>query len=241
MLRKKIKGMAKLKRLSAPSFWKIEKKASKWTVAPHPGPHKKFESIPLLILVRNVLKVVETGKEAKTIIKQGEVFVDGRARKDHAYPVGLFDVVSLPKTNQFYRVMPNNHGLNVVSIPESEGKEKVCKIEGKTILKKGQMQLNLSGGVNILIKDAKYNTGDSLLLELPSLKILKHMPLEAGSTGLVAKGALAGKVGVVKEIKAGKMKERSKILCEIEGADETVLKERFFVLGKDKPVITVGE
>jgi small subunit ribosomal protein S4e len=233
--------MAKLKRLSAPSFWKIEKKAFKWTVAPHPGPHKKFESIPLQILVRDILKIAETGKEAKTIIKQGEVLVDGKARKDHAYPVGLFDVVALPKTSQFYRIMPGVHGLHTVSIPESESKSKVFKIKSKTVTKKGRLQLNLSDGKNILVKDWKYGTGDSLLLEMPALKILEHMPLAAGSMGIVSKGTLAGKVGVVKEVKAGRMRESPKVLCEIEGASESVLKERFFVLGKDKPVITIGE
>lgn len=62
--------MAKLKRLLVPSFWKVPKKVAKWTVAPRPGPHKKFEGIPLQIIVRDILNLAETGKEAKSIIKK---------------------------------------------------------------------------------------------------------------------------------------------------------------------------
>lgn len=228
-----------LKRLLAPEFWKVPKKVKKWVVSPRAGPHPKFYCIPLQILVRDILKLVETGKEARTIIKKGEILVDSKPRKDHAYPVGLFDVISMPRTKQNYRVIPDVKGLALVEIPEKEADKKICKIENKTILKKGKLQLNLHDGKNLLTDNKDYKTGDSILIELTSLKILQHLALEKGNIGIVSEGANVGRIGKIVDIAPGKMKEDVKVVCEIEGKTQKILKERFVVVGKDKPVITV--
>ena len=116
-----------LKRLAAPEFWPIPKKKYTWTFAPSPGPHKKEECIPLAIIVRDILGLAETGKEAKRIIKAREILVDGRVRTDHKYPVGLLDVISIPKINKHYRVVPFKNGLKLIEIDESEAKKKILK------------------------------------------------------------------------------------------------------------------
>jgi small subunit ribosomal protein S4e len=233
--------MAKLKALLAPSFWRVPKKVRKWTVSPRPGPHKKFESIPLQIIVRDILKLVDTGKEAKTIINRGEILVDGKPRKDHAYPVGLFDVVAIPSLKQFYRVVPHAGGLKLTKISEKESNSKICKIIGKTIVKKGKIQLNLHDGKNILVDKDEYRTGDSLLVELPNLKIVKRVPLEKGNVGIVVKGKNSGKLGKVKGLIAASVKCPTKIICEIGDKDTEILKDQLFIVGEDKPLITVCE
>lgn len=230
----------KLKRLLVPKFWRVPKKLYKWAVSPKPGPHPKFHCIPLQIIVRDILKLVETGEEAKTIIKRGEILVDGKPRKEHGYPVGLFDVVSIPRIEKHFRVIPTSNRLELVEISEKEANKKICSIENKTMVK-GKMQLNLSDGKNIFVTDKNYKTGDSLLLELPSLKILERIPLAAGSIGIVSKGRNAGKIGKIKEVTAGKIKEEAKVICEIDGKKQEILKKSFFVVGKEKPLITVGE
>ncbi len=228
-----------LKRLLAPSFWKIPKKVKKWVVSPRAGPHPKFHCIPLQIIVRDILKLAETGKEAKTIIKKGEVLVDGITRKDYAYPAGLFDVISTPMTEKHYRIIPDAKGLKVIEIPDKESNKKICKIENRTVLKKGRLQLNLHDGKNILSENKDYKTSDSLLLELPSLKILQHIALDKGVLGIVSEGANSGRIGKVEDIIQGKMTQKGNIVCETEGKKQEILKERFFVIGKDKPLITV--
>ncbi|MEM5836690.1 MAG: 30S ribosomal protein S4e [Candidatus Aenigmatarchaeota archaeon] len=232
--------MAKLKRLLAPQFWKIPKKIRKWTVSPSPGPHKKFECIPLLILVRDILKLAETGKEAKSLIKKGEIWVDGKPRKDHAYPAGLMDVVSIPKLNKNYRITVSEKGLELIEIPEEESKLKLLRIKGKRVVKKGKIQLNFHDGKNLLVEENVYKTGDSLLVELPSLKIIQHLKLEKNVCGLVLKGKNAGKIGKVIEIIIPRNEPR-KIICEIEGKKAEVLFDYFFVVGKEAPVIKLGE
>src|SRR3990172_6102429 len=124
--------MARLKRLMTPKFWRISKKATKWAVAPRPGPHKKFASIPLQILLRDILKFAETGKEVQSILNQRHVLVDGRVVKDHAFPVGLMDVVSFPKIKKFYRCVVATNGFILIEIDEGESKQKLCRINDKS-------------------------------------------------------------------------------------------------------------
>jgi len=233
--------MAHLKRLLAPDFWKISKKEFKWTVSPRPGPHPKFECIPLLIIVRDILELAETGREAKRIIKKGEILVDGRARKDHAYPVGLMDVITIPKIEKYYRIVPSKKGLGLIEIEKKEADLKLCKIVNKTTIKGNKTQLNLHDGRNMLVKEDEYKTGDSLLIQLPSQKIKEHLKLEKNSLVMVLKGKNAGKMGKVKNILPRRhMTERNKVICDIEGKKSEVLKEYVFVVGKDKPVIKLG-
>ena len=129
----------KMKRLTAPKFWHVNKKSTKWVISPRPGPHKKVESIPLTILMRDILKAVEKAKEARLLIKSGEVIVDGKARKDHKYAVGLMDAISIPKLGKSYRVVPSKTGLEVIEIENSEASKKICRIEDKTVVKGGKV------------------------------------------------------------------------------------------------------
>lgn len=228
--------MAKLKRYLAPKFWKIPKKVYTWTVSPRPGPHKKFESLPLQIIVRDMLKLVEAGKEAKLIISKGEVLVNRKPRKDHAYPVGLFDSISIPKIQKFYRVIPTSKGLDLSEISETEAEKKICRIDDKKILKNGRIQLNLNDGTNILVENNDYKTGDSVLLELPTFKILEHLKLVKGSSVMITRGKNAGKLAKIKDFSKTKLKQ--KLICEIGGKDFEVDKEALIVLNKDKSLIS---
>ena len=228
----------------APKFWKISRKETKWVVTPAPGPHRKFESLPLQIILRDILKVAETASEAKSILKRGEVLVDGKLRKDGKYPAGLMDTVVVPKIKKYFRIVATADGLGLVEIPEKESKLKLCRIEDKTILRGGRMQLNLHDGKNIIVpKDAKdaYKTGDTLLLELPSLKIVDHIKIEPGMLGLFTHGKNSGRIGKIKEIIVTRTREPNKIVCEIDKKTVESMKDHVFVVGKSKPVISLGE
>jgi small subunit ribosomal protein S4e len=232
--------MAKLKRLLAPSFWKIAKKEKTWTITPSPGPHKKFESIPLLVVIRDILKIVDLAKEAKKIIKNGEILVDGKVRKDYKYPVGLFDVISIPRINKNYRVSIDKKGLILIEIPEKEAKKKICRIKNKTKYKGGKIQLNLHDGRNILVEKDIYKTGDSIIIEIPESKIIGHLKLEKGVVGIITGGKNKGELAKVKKIVPGKFKTSTRIISEIGGKEMEILKKFFFVIGKEKPMIKIS-
>ena len=56
---------------------------------PHPGPHKLRECLPLNLFLRNRLKYALSYLEAKKILGQRVVKVDGKVRTDHKYPAGF--------------------------------------------------------------------------------------------------------------------------------------------------------
>ncbi len=232
--------MAHLKRLLAPSFWRVPKKEKKWVVTPHAGPHPKLYSIPLSIILTHIINIANTTAEAKKIIRKGEIFVDGKRRKDYAYPVGLFDIISIPATKKHYRVVPSKKGLELIETSEKETNLKICRVDNKSILKKGKTQLNLHDGKNILVENGNYKTGDSLLLELPSLKIIDHLPLEKGNVGIISHGTGAGRLGEIKQLMKGTMREPQKVVCEIDKEDRIVSKHGFIVVGKEKPVMKIS-
>jgi small subunit ribosomal protein S4e len=227
--------MTKLKRLLAPKFWLLHKKERKWSISPIPGPHKKFECIPLLVIVRDVLKLAETGSEAEKILKMGDVLVDGKAVKNRRFPAGLMDVIGIPKIKKHFRITPIQDGLHLLEIDEKEAKIKICRINNKTTVRKGRMQLNMHDGKNILVDKNAYATGDSVVIEVPSKKILEHIKFENGSIGLIIKGKNAGKLVKIKNI------GKDRVECEMEGKDTEVAKSYILVVGKDKPVIKLGE
>jgi len=224
-----VKKLAKLKRLTAPKWWPIERKTKKFTVAPR-GPHSKKLSLPLLILIRDVFKFAETGKESKSIIKKGEILVDKRKIKDPKFGVGIFDVVEIPSLKKAWRSIPKN-GLSFVEIPEKEKKLKICKIIDKKTLKGNKTQLNMNDGRNILTNE-KYSTQDSLLIELPEQKIIEHIKFEKGSLVMVLGGKNAGKIAKIKEI------EKNRVWLGEEKTFE-VPKKLLIVIGKDKPMIKI--
>jgi len=236
-----------------PAYWQIPKKHAKWATKPRAGPHKKFESIPLLVIVRDILEMADTREEAKKIINMGEVFVDGKYRKDHKYPVGLMDVVSIPKLKLNYRTVPTYKGLKLIEIKSTEAKKKICKIVNKRSVKKkvikgkkegSKIQLNFHDGHNVLVdaKEAKkYEVGDSLLVELPTQKILDHIELEKDALVIVTKGRNIGLTGKIEKIIVTKTKEPTKLICKIGGEKLEVIKDYVFVMGKENQVIKLTE
>ena len=56
-----------LKRLNAPKNWKIRKKEYSFIVNPNPVPHSKKSSIPLGVLIRDILGYAKNSKEVKII------------------------------------------------------------------------------------------------------------------------------------------------------------------------------
>jgi len=234
-----------LKRLSAPKFWQIKRKETKYAVRPRPGPHKLNECIPLQVLVRDVLKLVSVGSDARRMIKMGEFLVDGKPRKDHKYPAGFMDVISIPKMKKNYRIIINYKGLKVIECPGKESKTKLVRITDKTLIEKGYVQLNLHDGRNLRIpvknpkkpKEDVYKTGDSLLIELPTQKILDHLKFEKGSYALITSGQNMGEFAKIKEIITTRGREPNKVICEKNGKEFEAIKDYVFVVGKTKPII----
>lgn len=228
------------KRLSAPKTYKIPRKIYKWTVKPSPGPHNK-EAVPLLIVVRDYLQLADNAREARRIIAAGEILVDGVPRKDYKFPVGLFDVIKIPKLNKSYRMVFDEKG-RYVPIEIEDDNLKLYKIVNKTMVKGGKIQLNLFDGTNIL-GDNSFKTKDSILMEIPEKKIVDHLPFEIGALVMITGGTHAGEIGRVKDYKVIRSSSPNLVTVDIEGREITTIEDYVFVIGKkdsDKPVIDLG-
>ncbi len=99
-------GPRQLKREPAPGFWPIRRKEMAWAPMTRPGPHRRDRSLPLVIVIREILGYARTAKEAIHIISTGRVKVDGVVRRDHRFPVGLMDVLQIEGSPQSFRVLP---------------------------------------------------------------------------------------------------------------------------------------
>ena len=66
------KGESKVrKRLNTPRFLQIKRKHGKYFVRPNPGPHPSKFCLPLLHIVRDLLKIADNYAEAKKLIGKG--------------------------------------------------------------------------------------------------------------------------------------------------------------------------
>lgn len=188
--------MAHTKRIIAPGFWKMGKKTKYWAVTPTAGAHGKKRSIPLLAVIRDVLKMARTAKEAKAILGSRQVMVDGRVRTEKAYPVGLMDVVAVGEKQ--YRVVPYHLGLRLVEIDKSESGLKLLRVTGKTAIRAGKVQVTLHDSRNFLSDGGKeYAVGDSVLFDFGANKPVEVMKLAKGQSVLIFDGTHRGELARV--------------------------------------------
>lgn len=221
-----------LKRLNTPKTWNVPKKKTKFVTKPSPGPHSKNMSIPLVILLRDHLKIVRNKKECTRIINDKLVMVDNLIVKDVKYPVGLFDVVSIPKFKLYYKInLDYKGGLKAEEVKDKEAKTKKYSILNKKRIKKGLIQLNCTTGKNIVLKKDAYKTGDTLIIDLEKNTIVKHIPIEKGATVLVMHGKHAGETAKIKDFKNFESPQNDRAVLETDKKVEyETMKDYVFVI-----------
>jgi small subunit ribosomal protein S4e len=151
------------KRITVPRSWPISRKNHHWVAKANPGPHSSEDSMSLVMVVRDILKLANNSREAKRILYEGKVLVDGKIVKDHKYPVGIFDIISVPSKSQDFRMLRDERGMFFFKPIELADKKKLVRVENKTTLKGNKQQLNFNDGSN-RIEEGDYKTGDSLIL-----------------------------------------------------------------------------
>jgi len=223
--------MAYLKRLAMPKTWPLARKGSKFIVRPLPG-RRLQNSLPIAFIIK-YLGFAETTKEAKFILDSGRVKVNNKVIKEKAFPVGLFDVISFPTIKKNFRLLFKNKKLFLHEINESEAKLKPAKVIKKTILKGNKIQINLDDGTNTLSK-IDCRTGDTLVMDLEKNKFLP-IKLEKNSLAYLLGGKYLGKLIRILDIK------EKEAICELDSKKINVQKRYIFVIGKEKPIISLPE
>ncbi len=228
-----------IKRMAAPKSWAVPRKTSHWITKPSPGPHGTQESMPLLAVVRDMLKLCDNSREARFIIGSRTISVDGKIVTDYKFPVGLMDVVTVLKTKQSFRMLIDYKAkLQLIPIDDTEKDWKLARVDDKQVVRKGKVQLNLHDGRCILLPKDQYRTGDVLKIELPSQKIMKAFKLDKGSVAFLVGGSHPGSVQIIEnyQIKRGSAPN----LVTFKEGFETV-KENVFVIGDKVPEIKLME
>lgn len=232
----------RLKRSGAPVFWGIPRKRYQFTVLPAPGPHPRDESFPLVILLRDALSLVKSFREAEVALAEGSILVDGVVRREPDFPMGLMDVVELPSIAKAYRLVPTARRLlSPVEIPDNEKSLKLCKIRRKVTLRKGRLQYGMHDGRSIATEsEVSLAVGDSLLIQVPSQKIERTLKFEKGALALVIRGQKAGQLGRIEAVKPGTFTRHSIATLKTNGDSAELPSEVLMVVGKEKPLLTLG-
>lgn len=226
-----------MKRLAAPRSWPLKRKANVFITKQSAGAHSIEDSMAAVVVLRDMIEACDTAREAKRIIGNRELFVNGKAVKDPKAPIGFMDAVSIPKMDLYYRMFITNKGkLTLVPISKDEAAWGLYKIQDKTVVKDGKFQLNLSGGRNIVLDKNDYKCNDTLKVEYEGQKVLECYPFAAGSTVLIKEGAQSGKVKTVKEVQI--IRGSAPNVVVFSDDTQTIL-DNCFIIGADKPAITL--
>lgn len=222
-----------LKRLNAPRSWRIKRKGITFVTRTAPGPHKIGTSMPLNVILRDLLKYANTTREVRIILQNKNVLVNGVRRKDIKFPVGLFDVMEIRETKEYFRVILDEKGkINLIKTDKSDAEVRPCKIKGKTKVR-GKVQLNLFDGSNILVGKDDYKTVDTLLVGIPKKDIKKRIKFEKKALIYLIGGKHIAEIGTIEDIK------QNKVMCRIGSSVFETSKDYAFVIGEDKPSIKV--
>ncbi|KAK7816074.1 40s ribosomal protein s4-3 [Quercus suber] len=166
---------------------------------PSSGPHKSRECLPLILILRNRLKYALTYREVISILMQRHVLVDAKVRTDKTYPAGFMDVVSIPKTNENFRLLYDTKGrFRLHSIRDEEAKFKLCKVRSVQFGQKGIPYLNTYDGRTIRYPDPIIKANDTIKLDLETGKITDFIKFDVGNVVMVTGGRNRGRVGVIK-------------------------------------------
>ncbi len=202
-----------LKRQKVPKSWPIFRKGTKYVVRPNSNIQK---GLPLLIALRDILKVVQNRKEAKRVIHMKYILMNNKPVIDEKNSLWLFDTVVLIPSKKYYRLELSDKGkFDLREIKENEANRKISKITNKKMLKGKKMQLNLIDGRNI-ISDIECNVNDSVLINFKEKKIEKCIPLKEKAKVIVFAGKYSGKRGNIMKI------DKEKKMAELKTGEKSI-------------------
>jgi len=160
------------------------------------------------------------------------------------------DVISIPDLKANYRILPSEKGLSLHQIDEKEAGFKLCRIENKTTVRGGHIQLNLHDGRNILVRvedptkteEDNYQTLDTLMISIPDQEIIEHLRLEEGMSAILIDGKNIGKHGIISSIEERPERKRRNLLVNIEDENGKIYQsilDYAFVIGDKTPRISL--
>lgn len=232
-----------LKRQWAPSHWCLDKLKGVYATRPSAGPHKLRECIPLTILLQNRLKYALSGKDAIKICrnKDGNIKVDNKVRRDPRFPLGFQDVVTIPKTNENFRILYDIKGrFQPCRIEAKEASFKLCKVKRKCLGKNKIPYIVTHDGRTIRYPNPEIKKNDTIQLNLETGDIEKVVKFENGATVFVQAGNNIGRVGQLMHVEHHPGSYEIVHVKDSTGNHFATRMSNIFVIGQGKkPLITL--
>lgn len=175
-------------------------------------------AVPVVIAVRDMLKLAHTAHEVKHLIKQKMLKLNGRLVRDSHESIKLFNQFEADKTYLLSLLPTGRFGFKELTKPE----DYLHKVIGKKMVNDGKIQFNLHDGTNLMSKD-KIAIGDSLYLNAGG-HITGHVPLEKGREVFIIAGKHLGTMGTVTKL------NDNHVTVQMEGRSATLEKRVLVVL-----------
>lgn len=232
---------SQLKRVASPRTWPIERKGSpRWIAKPMPGAHTLDNCLPVVFLIRDMLKLAKTAHEVKRVFKESEIMINNVRVKDLTESVGLFDVLTITPLNKHYRlVFTNRNKLILVEIKKDEASVLPLKVRSKSTLKNKNMQVNFYNGWNVLSKE-KYAIDSTVLFDLSKKRVGKEISMKKGAKVVLVSGGHVGQLAELIDIKQEGALKRKNIatLKGSDGQEFATSANCLFVVGEKSPEFT---
>lgn len=187
----------------------IKRKGSKYVAR---AASDNSESVPVVIAIRDLLKLARTSREVKGMIHSKSLKLNGKTVKDLNESVKLFSILEADK-KYLLTLLPTGR----FSFVETKESSRLCKVISRSLFSGNKIQLNLHDGSNVLgSKDIK--VGDSIYLDFSS-KVKSHVKLEKGKDCFITLGKYIGHQGKILDLK----EKNAKIKFEDKGEAELPL------------------
>jgi small subunit ribosomal protein S4e len=178
--------------------------------------------------------------EAQKIVTGKKIKVDGNICTEINTAIGLMDVIEFVPTGQVFRFVPkNSQVLAPIAIPEEEKALKVVKVRSKVMTKGKKLQYGFHDGKTI-VTDEQLSVGDSCLVKVPKLKIIKNIKFDKGCYALVTRGENAGIIGKVDDIRDGVFSLPKRTLLSSGDRSVELPMEIVMAVGSEGPIIKVN-
>lgn len=232
-----------MKRMFAPHNWFLDKCRGVYATRPSTGPHKLRECLPLTVLLRQRLKYALNGLESLKICrdKDNNIKIDNRIRRDHRFPLGLMDVVTLDKTGENFRILYDVKGrYQAVRIEHKEAGFKLCKVVRKRLGKNKIPYIVTHDGRTIRYPHPDVKQNDSIKLNLETNEIDACVKFDNGASVFVSGGNNIGRVGILQHIEAHAGSYDIAHVKDAHGRTFATRKDNIFIIGEGKnPLITL--
>ena len=173
-------------RESVPSTIPISRKGTKYVVRPL---SHLASAVPVVIAVRDMLKIARNTREVKSMIHQKVLKLNGRVVHDFRESIKLFNILEADKKYQLI-LLPTKR----FSLEEVKSDDRICKIIGKVMLPGKKIQFNLHDGSNIISTD-KLEVNDTVIIHAGKIK--KHISLKTAKEVFVMYGKYVGQKGKI--------------------------------------------